>query len=129
VRDKIAGIDDQLEQFPVLNNLEKQTGASRVRACQPLSAHGTRTGIPRLYLALMVVILFGNFFFLGYGVRILTGLVGFLYPTYASFKTLTHGDKHEVGMGALREGRVVDPSAPDAKHDAILGRVHALLLF
>eukprot|EP01136_Pigoraptor_vietnamica_P002055 Opistho-1_new@29475 len=54
-----------------------------------------KTGIPKLYVAMGGTFVFCFSLAVGFAAQLLTNLVGFLYPAYASFKAIESSDKND----------------------------------
>ncbi|KAM9242181.1 receptor expression-enhancing protein 6 isoform 8-T8 [Dugong dugon] len=64
-------------------------------ATEVLGALETRTGVEKRYLAAGVMLLLGLYLLFGYGAPLLCGLIGFVYPAYASIKAIESPSKED----------------------------------
>ena len=63
-------LDDELSQFPFIKDLEK------------------KTGVPKVYLTSGLVLVASLLLVLNFGGVLISNLIGFVYPAYASFEAL-----------------------------------------
>merc|ERR1711988_80545 len=54
-----------------------------------------KTGVKKLYIAAAICMVVAIFIFFGFGAGLLCNFVGFVYPAYASFKSLEANDVNE----------------------------------
>lgn len=73
----VAQFDKELDKFPILKEIEKQTKVPKAFFCGGVAA----------FLMLLV--------FLNVGGRLITNLLGFVYPAYASFKAIESNNKED----------------------------------
>ena len=77
VQDALSQLDKELSKFPALVQLEKQTK------------------VPKAYMVAGVGGLLILLVFLNIAGRLITNLLGFLYPAYASFKAIESLNKED----------------------------------
>jgi receptor expression-enhancing protein 5/6 len=73
----IANFDKELSKFPILKDLEKKTQVPKTYS----------TGSFAIFLIFLVVMNVGG--------RLITNMVGFVYPAYCSFKAIESNNKDD----------------------------------